>query len=496
MPIAFNAIPATARVPGTLVEIDDSLAGITVPGRDVILYGQKLGGGTVCDWKPRRVLGDIDAKFGRGSHLADMIRAFRAANPSANLWALALPDNEAGQAARLSLTFTGTAAANATVTVEIGGTRLQLGIASGEDSGTVAAALGDIINAADRLPVTAAVPEGNPDQLDISCRHKGESGNDIQVTLAGLPDGLTVAGAGWLAGGSGNPDLAPAMAGIADQAFAFHGLPYTDTASLNVMSAELESRWGPLRALYGQAFAARRGSPSELLSFADSRNDRFISVLEASASPGPAWRRMARYLAMASLALTNHPARPLQTLPLAGEAGPAVEDRLTWAERNQMLQGGIATTTTDAGGVVRIGRAVSLWRRNASGDPDITWLDVTTAATVAAIAEDMQAEIDRVFIRRRCILVNDGTPVGAGIPYATPRKVRAYLVGRYDTYQEWGWVENAEMFKQLLVVERNPTDPTRLDVRHTPDLANPLAVIAAQIGFSLQWSVEAAGAPA
>ena len=59
-------------------------------------------------------------------------------------------------------------------------------------------------------------------------------------------------------------------------------------------------------------------------------------------------------------------------------------------------------------------------------------------------------------------------------------------------FRQWeaaGLVESADAFKQGLVVERNATDPNRVDMLLAPtDLVNQVRVLAALISFTLQTS--------
>ena len=44
-----------------------------------------------------------------------------------------------------------------------------------------------------------------------------------------------------------------------------------------------------------------------------------------------------------------------------------------------------------------------------------------------------------------------------------------------------------DLFKENLIVERNSTDPNRLDVLFPPDLINQLRVFATLVQFRLQY---------
>ena len=83
-------------------------------------------------------------------------------------------------------------------------------------------------------------------------------------------------------------------------------------------------------------------------------------------------------------------------------------------------------------------------------------------------------------------LANDGTRFGAGQAVVTPSIARAEAINLFRLWEDQGLVEDATAFKEGLVVERNGTDPNRLDFLLTPDLVNQLRVMGAQIAFTLQ----------
>lgn len=53
-------------------------------------------------------------------------------------------------------------------------------------------------------------------------------------------------------------------------------------------------------------------------------------------------------------------------------------------------------------------------------------------------------------------------------------------------------MENFDLFQQYLIVERNVSDPNRLDVLFPPDYVNQLRVFAVLNQFRLQYNEEAA----
>jgi len=102
---------------------------------------------------------------------------------------------------------------------------------------------------------------------------------------------------------------------------------------------------------------------------------------------------------VASYYLNIDPGRPLQTLAFAGRAAPAVSDRFTWAERNQLLYDGIATFTVDASGGVLIERAITTYRLNSSGLSDDSYLDVETLFTLFYLRRSARTRVASVLMR-------------------------------------------------------------------------------------------------
>jgi len=498
---AFNEIPANGRPSGFMAEIDGSGAGSFQINSPVLIVGQRLPSGTVLAGIPQLIPGNGDGArtfFGQGSMAADMVLNFRKGNPTSTLYVIALDDNPAGVAATLDVTVVGTATAAGIVQLYIGGVRVQAAVAIGDNETVVAASIAAAINANADLMVTATSALG---VVTVTARHKGEAANSLRLQLnfrgtdAGetTPAGLTITipGDGSLAGGAGNPDQTPAITAMGDSEYDFIAVAYTDDASLDDWDGEMSSRWGPTRQLNGEVFTAKSGTLSELVTYGQNRNGKYVSICGKFDFPLPDWKTAVNFTAQASRALTNHPGRPLHTLKLVGEMAPPKQSAFTWSDRQALLYAGISTLLPTSDGGVVIDRAITTYQKNAYGQPDNSFLDVTTPATITRIVRELRFIIENTYILTRSILVDDGTPVGAGIPYCTPAKAKATMVAHYaDRLMPLGLVENIDEFEKRLIVSRDSAsggDATRLNVKYTPDLANPLIVFAAQIAFSLAW---------
>ena len=88
-------------------------------------------------------------------------------------------------------------------------------------------------------------------------------------------------------------------------------------------------------------------------------------------------------------------------------------------------------------------------------------------------------------------LANDGTRFGPGQAIVTPSVIRGELIAEYAAMEYEGLVENAELFAKYLIVERNASNPNRLDVLLPPDLVNQLRIFAMLNQFRLNYASNA-----
>jgi phage tail sheath gpL-like len=120
------------------------------------------------------------------------------------------------------------------------------------------------------------------------------------------------------------------------------------------------------------------------------------------------------------------------------------------------------------------------------GDDDTSYLDSETLHTLAYIIRTLKTTITTKYPRHK--LANDGTKYGTGQAIVTPSVIRGELIAQYQKLELLGIVENTELFKKYLVVERNANDPNRLDVLLPPDLVNGLRIFAMLVQFRLQYN--------
>lgn len=488
MTIAFNDIPSTIRVPFTYVEFDSSRAvqGVRIQPYKVLVLGQRLAAGTVAALVPTRVTSAAQAStlFGAGSILHGMaIRLFQ--NNSFNeAWFCAQDDAGGATAATSTITVTGTPTAAGTVYLYIAGRRLQAAVAISDSVTVVAAAISAAINADTTLPVTAVPTLG---VVALTAKNKGLVGNDLDIRLnyyegESTPTGSTVTLGGVVAG-TGSVSLATTWAAIGDEHYNLIANPYIDAASFVSIEAEVSDRWGPLRQIEAVVCSAHSGDHSTVGAFGAARNSPHSVIMSNYKSPTPFYEWAAALAGVLAFNGNQDPARPFQTLELKGCLPPLEVDRFTLQERNLLLFDGIATSKVDAGGLVRIERAITTYQTNSAGADDTAFLDVNTPLTLGFLRYDFRNFWATKYPRHK--LANDGTRFGLGQAIMTPKVAKAECVAKFRQWELIGLVEGIDQFKNDLIVERNISDPNRLDILMPPDLVNQLRVTGVQIAFLL-----------
>lgn len=488
--ITFLTIATDWRVPGAYIEIDHTKAvrGLPVMPRKILLIGQRLATGTVLEGVLSKVTRKEDGVdyFGRGSMLAQMVAASLRVNPFSETYALALDDNPAGAQAAGSITFTGAPTQTGTLNLLIGGTQVQVGIASGAAVADIATATAAAINAKADLPVTAAAALG---VVTLTARHKGLEGNDIDVRLnyytgEYTPAGLVVAVVA-MSGGTANPDVLDAIAAIANLAPYTIVMAWTDDANVTAMENELQGRWGGMDMRAGHVFGFKRGTYSALSAYGAARNSAHSTFPGLNKSPSLNWLVAAQFAAAVEFAGANDPARPFRSLELPDVMAPAEADRFTDSERNLLLHDGISTIIFDDSGKAMVEQVVTTYQENSFGLDDLSLLKLNTKWTVDYMRYVFRFAILRDYPRHK--LANDDvlTLIQPGQAIATPKLIRNTLIGEATKLVRIGIMEDLEQFKRDLIVVRSEADQNRVNAIMPPNTVNQFDVFAGAVQYIL-----------
>jgi phage tail sheath gpL-like len=496
MPISFSKIPASWRQPLYWVEVDPSKAGSPVNVLPALLVGIQI---TATATAPVNVAVPIasqaqaDYAFGQGSQLAQMFKHYFANNWAGEVYGLPVAEGSAAATGTITVATAPTVAG--TLHLYIAGEHVPVAVSATDTVSVVGTAIAAAINANKDLPVTAS-PAGSI--VTVTARWKGLAGNDIKMSdnyygaIGGeiMPTGLTLTYVA-MASGAGTPVFTTAISNLGETEIEYVCMPFTDSTSLTAWETEFgfgdTGRWGWVRQHFGHIFSAYRDTYANLLVFGATRNSGVSSVLGVEVtSPDPIWNWAAAYTAKAARALANDPARPLQSLHLEGILPAPGQGRFLLSELNALSLGGIATQRTLSDNIPMIARESTTYTKNLYGATDDAYELVTTLATLAKILRNQRQAITSKYPRSK--IADDGTRFGAGQAIVTPKTIKAELIAQYRMDEFNGLVENAQAFKDNLIVERDPNDPNRCNVLYPPDLVNQLRIFAVLTQFRLQYN--------
>lgn len=486
MSINLALIPINFLVPGVYVEIDNKNASGAPPQRKPVLaIGTRLSTGTIAQGIVKPITSASMAReyFGRGSMLAEMCATFLAANPYAELIAVALDEDAAGVKATKTVTVTGTATEDGTIAFLWGGRKIRVGVTKGDVQNTIATNIKAAVDLELDQPTVASRVNN---VVTATCRWKGATGNDISIVHSyyvgeKLPAGVSIAIADG-ASGTTDPDVADAIAALGgDTQYYTVIMPYTDDGNMDTLEAELESRWGPMRAIPGQAIAAYRADFTDTQTYGNTRNSPFSSVLGTGESPTPPWLWAASVAA--NEVAENDPAVPRQNTKLLGVLPPQYDvDQFTLAERQLLLLDGIATYKVVAGQPY-LERLRTTYQTNAGGEEDPSYRDIETMRNLA----DIRYQVAYLFTSKypQAKLGNDGENFDPGQVVMTPKLARGEIIGLFESLNRKARVEDLDAFKKALLVERDPDNKDRLLAFIPPDLVNQFRSAGMQISYKL-----------
>ncbi|XDF79269.1 phage tail sheath subtilisin-like domain-containing protein [Aliivibrio fischeri] len=492
--MSLGSIPNDIRVPLVYIDIDNSqaLSGTPAQAQKILVIGQQLSGAAATPLTLERITTSEsrwDELYGKGSMMALMLKKLRKANFSTDVYALGVADLTAGTQAKAELTITASNAKAGVIALLVAGQSVQVAVKDDNTAAEIATAVIAKVTELTNLPVSAALKSGETEVVEFTCKHKGVTGNDLDIRYnyydgEVLPQGVTLVKTAFT-GGAGTPDMASIVAAIPDEWYNHVVNPYNDTQSMNDLRDELVERWGPLKMIEGIAYTAFRGTFAESGSYGQARNDFLFSCMGTNAAPNPTWEWAASYAGIASYNLAIDPARPLQTLILPSLLPPQKEVVWDLTERNLLLKDGIATYTVTPGGQVAIEREISMYRENIYGDPDPSYLDITTPATLGYLRYSMRTMVTNRYPRHK--LANDDVlpQLDPAQPVVTPKLMRLAIL---DLAQQWvtqGLIEDYDLFAETLEVYRDANDKNRLNCVAHPDIVNQLRIFAALFQFKL-----------
>jgi phage tail sheath gpL-like len=498
MPFMFNFIPGASsfRAPGTFFEAQSG--GQFVSKTTTLVMGCRgTNGLTAWPNDTPRICPTIEEAAtlaGFGTPLYESYRVARLNDPSGEIWISSVPVT--GTAATWTLTLASLPATGGDYVIEIAVREIRGTMAAGELVATTATNLAAAINAyADPLtkaglPVTAAAAAA---VVTITARTPGAFMNELDIfsdplnanNILGPTGRLTVVNSVL---GVGAPTVAATLAALGDEIFGQIISPFGDSTSLGSAStalADSNGRWSYLAQLYGHYSSVVTGNTATLISAGAAQNDRHLSLLGRVASPTPSWEWAAGYFARQSNWLyddaNGNAARNQTGLVVAGVRPPRA--RADWPSvlttQNSLINAGVCTWAVDGAGNVVINKAVTTYKRNAAGQPDIEFSNLQRMFQVMHIFRYARAKLSFKHTNKSTSAANP-----ANVPaISTVDDVKADCVEILYDLERQGIIENAKKSAGLLEVLRDTANPSRINIGATVDGTDPLDILAAAVVF-------------
>lgn len=489
--INFNEVPLEVYRPGVFMEIDGSLSktGLPVFRTRTVMTGH-LGTNaeaTAGVMYPIITESEAATKFGKDSMLVGMVKAFRTANPYQELLVVPLAELVAGQKAVGSIAISGAATRSTTQVFQIGRQRYQLGISAAESPTFIAARLATEIN---NDPSAFVVATNDAGTVTLTAKWKGETGNDINIFTRYYSEDYATPGLAFaitaMSGGTGNPDIT-GMIDALDDLTQYNGFvtPFTDTANMNLLRAEMDARFGPLSALDGRVFTSKSAAVAALGTYAVGRNSKHQTVMDnGAASASPAWEWGAAVAGDAMYYGATDPGRPFQNLELKGIMGPPVGKHRLIAERETLLANGVSTHFIGDDGKVYIERAVTTYSQNEAGADDEAYKSLNTVMVMSYYRRSVINRFRLKYPRHKLAL--SGHPAaGVSSNIITPETAIAEFLAHYKLMMENGLADDFDGYKADIIANKNGNVRGRLDVFDRPRPIDQFHQLAVRSAFAL-----------
>jgi phage tail sheath gpL-like len=499
MTIAVDGFPTTDKIP-QVAFVAMSAQGVRGPGTDLrrtVIVGQGVtqpaAGGTQAAATPCPIYSAEDAgtKFGCGSPIHRMARAFLERYPGAPLYGCRAAD-PAGVMATATITVAGPATSSGMIRLWIGGDSVEVAIASGDIANTVAAALraavgpgaGGGATANDSpLPVYSS---GATNAVILNAKFLGADGNDIafayeQEGAAGI---VLTGGAGNLASGT----LEAAWDLAYDAVLDVDPLRYTyilpSTCDVTVLTSGADSIKTRIGSIALPSGGGKRGHVVVGSTASETTAETLSSALETGLASDPSGPRMqAAWVknhdiepwVLAALVAGTRASKEAQSVKqnwtgFTGCVIPGIHMPLstanypTRAEINLALTGGVTPITFDA--VARVAKVIRsiTCKHSTGGVSDYRAIDTSTPAIVDYVTDDLEVFLADTY--DGCGVVND---VAGEIPdnlpenAVSPRCVEKAVYGRLKMHEEDGIIEQVDAYESAIQFARNGTVTSRID---------------------------------
>ena len=490
MTIQFDQIPSNYRIPIVAMEFDATLAGTgELQEKKILAIGTMLSGGTASANTPVIVSSRSQAKnlFGDGSELDYLIAKILKNSRFVPITVLPVGEDGAGVQAEGTITVSGSCTNSGSVYIYVAGRRIVTSILEGDTASEIATKIVAAIteyDAEETLPATFVVNGVTPEQIDMTARGKGESGNDIDIrenfTNGDLAaEGVTLAIVAMNAGAN-NPSLTTPLTHVEPIKYEVLVSTLYDTTSMSGIEDFCHSRWDAMSAEEGVCIFSATDTKDNLATKGNARNSQYNILVGQENYVDMPLEIAGAVAGQVAKSVQNDPALPFQHLKLEGITGGKPADVLTEDEKNYLLKNAISTLYEGTSGVY-IQRLITTYKTDSMGNPDNSMYDANVMFILSHIREDTVTTFSRKFPRFK--LADAGTRIAQGQRIVTVETFEVEMRALYSSWIDIGLVEQQSEFNDSIIVERDTVDLGRVNMGISPNLINQFRILAIRTSF-------------
>jgi phage tail sheath gpL-like len=447
----------------------------------------------ITDYAPQDVLdsNDVGSRYGWGSHIHRQALKLppEVFTSGGGVTAFPLPEQGAGTAATLDVTFTGAATSSGTLYFNIGDVLVFFGVAVGATPTDIAAAYRDAILAIRDVATTSTATLG---VTTITAKGKGTYGNQIYVKQnpGGLeqekqaPAGVAVSGAdAFLATGATDPSVHDVFLNVdetdklGNNWYTIFTAPYTDATNLGHYIASGNLRNDPaVKRFFGAVPVYTLIDRAAALTTPATLNSEWIGGMWDERTWAPGFELAAEVAGIIARELNLAPPRPYKTLPLSG-GGDSSQPDSTYGQEDALFRAGMGFLKFDSAGILRLGDVPLTRRTDDFGGDTEEWLDYVSLANRQAKVYS----IEQLFLSekyQRGVVVDNNAVTGVDFTVAPKDLISDMTKLIEELWVPFGWTKNGDEVIASLKAEINAGYNSRIDSEVVDDEAKALRIVA------------------
>jgi len=478
-------LPASAisRVTGVNVEYRNFNAGAAgfLPQRLAV-----IGVGNddaVYETKKHEGTGSADAiakRYGYGSplHLAAR-QLFPDGGGGANFPVTFYPlvKSNGSAAAKGAIACEGTASKAGSGTVSIGGIEVEFAILEGQSPADILASIKERIAAKLEMPVFPGTVED--DELPLTAKWSGDTGNDITIEIESKAPGITFE-VTFMSGGAVDPEVTPALKSIGRiwETFILSCFSYNKPSRLNTYQTFGEGRWTEMEKMGLLVAHGCTDDYETRTALTDDRKNDFINFLiPGVGSPELPFVIAARGIVNIMNTANSNPPHNNYGLLTGLKAGPD-EAQEEYVVRNNSVGKG-SSTSIKSGSVIELNDIVTMWH------PDDEKCDSRRYVVDMIKLQNVVFNV-RMIMEASTVkgapLVPDNNPTKN--PKAIqPKTIKTAMMNLANDLATFAILAESDFTKKTLVVKISSMNPKRLDVQFPCKLSGNVEVTSTDIYF-------------